>query len=213
MGKTLAHRLVRVFDVTPGIGALPQPFLVYARKQLSKGPKGRLGIYRPVHRQAVRAVGIPERCPKVRKLRMGGIVMAIGVGLHTGDFGNGTRTESLLPHVKVVPRLQAACEGRENITILTNTTADEILMNENGAAAGVHAVGKTGNQVVVHAKAVILATGGFGANLPMVASYQPALDGFMTTNAAGAQGQGIAMATAVGADTVDLDQIQIHPTV
>ena len=113
----------------------------------------------------------------------------------------------------IVPRLQAACEGRENITILTNTTADEILMNESGAAAGVHAVGKTGNQVVVHAKAVILATGGFGANLPMVASYQPALDGFMTTNAAGAQGQGIAMATAVGADTVDLDQIQIHPTV
>ncbi len=113
----------------------------------------------------------------------------------------------------IVPRLQAACEARDNITILTNTTADEILMNESGAAVGVHAVGKTGNQVVVHAKAVILATGGFGANLPMVASYQPALDGFMTTNAAGAQGQGIAMATAVGADTVDLDQIQIHPTV
>ena len=33
------------------------------------------------------------------------------------------------------------------------------------------------------------------------------------TNAAGAQGQGIAMATAIGAGTVDMDQIQIHPTV
>ena len=113
----------------------------------------------------------------------------------------------------IVPRLEAACKAKENITILTNTTADEILLDESGAAIGVHAVGKSGNQVVVHAKAVILATGGFGANLPMVASYQPSLDGFMTTNAAGAQGQGIAMATAVGADTVDLDQIQIHPTV
>ena len=30
-------------------------------------------------------------------------------------------------------------------------------------------------------------------------SYKPDLEGFMTTNAAGAQGQGIAMAQAVGA--------------
>ena len=113
----------------------------------------------------------------------------------------------------IVPRLEAACKAKENITILTNTTADEILLDESGAAIGVHAVGKSGNQVVVHAKAVILATGGFGANLPMVASYQPSLDGFMTTNAAGAQGQGITMAVKAGADTVDMDQIQIHPTV
>ena len=113
----------------------------------------------------------------------------------------------------IVPRLEAACKAKENITIMTNTTADEILLDESGAAAGVHAVGKSGNQVVVHAKAVILATGGFGANLPMVASYQPSLDGFMTTNAAGAQGQGITMAVKAGADTVDMDQIQIHPTV
>ena len=113
----------------------------------------------------------------------------------------------------IVPRLEAACKAKENITILTNTTADEILLDESGAAVGVHAVGKSGNQVVVHAKAVILATGGFGANLPMVASYQPSLDGFMTTNAAGAQGQGITMAVKAGADTVDMDQIQIHPTV
>ena len=113
----------------------------------------------------------------------------------------------------IVPRLEAACKAKENITILTNTTADEILLDEGGAAVGVHAVGKSGNQVVVHAKAVILATGGFGANLPMVASYQPSLDGFMTTNAAGAQGQGITMAVKAGADTVDMDQIQIHPTV
>ncbi len=113
----------------------------------------------------------------------------------------------------IVPRLEAACKAKENITILTNTTADEILLDESGAAVGVHAVGKSGNQVVVNAKAVILATGGFGANLPMVASYQPSLDGFMTTNAAGAQGQGITMAVKAGADTVDMDQIQIHPTV
>ena len=78
---------------------------------------------------------------------------------------------------------------------------------------GVEGVTKDGANVIVEAKAVVLATGGFGANLEMVASYKPELKGFMTTNAAGAQGQGIAMAQAVGAATVDMDQIQIHPTV
>lgn len=49
----------------------------------------------------------------------------------------------------------------------------------------------------------------------MVAEQNPALDGYITTNAPGAQGQGIVMATAedVGAATVDMDQIQLHPTV
>lgn len=112
----------------------------------------------------------------------------------------------------MVPRLEAACNERNNVTILTETTANTILMAD-GAACGIVAVGKTGNTVTVNAKAVILATGGFGANLPMVSAYNPALEGFMTTNAAGIQGQGIEMAAAVGAATVDMNQIQIHPTV
>ena len=65
----------------------------------------------------------------------------------------------------------------------------------------------------MNAKAVVLTTGGFGANLDMVVKYKPELKGFMTTNAAGIQGQGIEMAQAIGAATVDMDQIQIHPTV
>ena len=113
----------------------------------------------------------------------------------------------------MVPRLEAACQARENITILTETTANTIVMNNAGVAAGIVAEGKDGNTVTVNAKAVILATGGFGANLPMVSAYNPALEGFMTTNAAGIQGQGIEMAVAVGAATVAMDQIQIHPTV
>ncbi|MBR4360133.1 MAG: flavocytochrome c [Clostridia bacterium] len=113
----------------------------------------------------------------------------------------------------VVPRLEAAVKERANITLYLDTTATQILTNEAGAAVGVVATGKTGNTVTVNAKAVILATGGFGANLPMVASYAPQLEGFMTTNAAGIQGQGIEMAQALGAGTVDMDQIQIHPTV
>ena len=113
----------------------------------------------------------------------------------------------------MVPILEAACMGRDNLAILTDVTAEKLLTDETGAVVGVEAVGKAGNKITVKAKAVILATGGFGANLEMVSSYAPQLEGFMTTNAAGVQGQGIVMATELGAATVDMEQIQIHPTV
>ena len=113
----------------------------------------------------------------------------------------------------MIPLLEKACEENDKISIQLETTATTILTDKNGKAVGVKAVGATGNEVTVNAKAVILATGGFGANLDMVAELVPALKGFMTTNAAGAQGQGIEMAQALGAATVDMDQIQIHPTV
>ena len=48
----------------------------------------------------------------------------------------------------------------------------------------------------------MLASGGFGANLEMVAQLKPELEGFVTTNAAGITGDGIKMAEAVGAATV-----------
>ncbi len=111
-----------------------------------------------------------------------------------------------------VPLLEEAVKARDNITLMLDTTATEIL-TADGTACGVKATGKTGNAVTVLANAVVLTTGGFGANLDMVVSYKPDLAGFMTTNASGIQGQGIAMAQAIGAATVDMEQIQIHPTV
>ena len=94
----------------------------------------------------------------------------------------------------MIPLLQENCE-KAGVKMMLDTTATEILTDANGAAVGVKA------------------TGGFGANLDMVVKYKPELKGFMTTNAPGIQGQGIEMAQAIGAATVDMDQIQIHPTV
>ena len=112
----------------------------------------------------------------------------------------------------IVPLLEQNVNSYENITLLTSTLANAIL-TQDGAAVGVVATGANGETVTVNAKSILLTTGGFGANSEMVEQYKPELAGFMTTNAAGAQGQGIVMATAIGADTVDMDQIQIHPTV
>ena len=111
----------------------------------------------------------------------------------------------------IVPILEKNLQDR-NVQFLFDTTANEIIMKD-GKAVGIKATGKDGHKVTINAKSVVIATGGFGANAEMVEKYKPELKGFATTNAEGAQGQGIDMATAVGAATVDMNQIQIHPTV
>ena len=111
----------------------------------------------------------------------------------------------------LVPILTQNSEASDAITILFDTKANEIVMTD-GNATGIKVENASGS-FTIDAKAVVIATGGFGANEEMYVSYNPGLAGFVTTNAPGAMGEGIAMGQAVGADTVDMDQIQIHPTV
>ena len=111
----------------------------------------------------------------------------------------------------IVPKLEQILNDK-GIEVVLNTTADKLLV-DNGKVVGVHATNKDGAEITFNANKVILATGGFGANLSMVESYKPELKGFMTTNAPGILGQGIKMAEEIGAATVDMKEIQIHPTV
>ncbi len=99
----------------------------------------------------------------------------------------------------------------KNVEILYNTAATELL-TKDGVITGVVANGKN-TKYTINCEAVVLATGGFGANLEMVAKYNPDFAGFKTTNAPGIVGDGIKMAEAVGANVIDMEQIQVHPTV
>ncbi len=98
------------------------------------------------------------------------------------------------------------------VGIMYDTTATELLTDDEGRICGVKAEGEE-YLYTFRCKAVILATGGFGANEAMYTQYRPDLKGTVTTNAPGATGDGIVMAQALGADLVDIEQIQLHPTV
>ena len=111
----------------------------------------------------------------------------------------------------LVKVLTAEVDAVEKIDLRLNTKATEIVMAD-GKAAGVKVTSEHG-EYTINAKAVILATGGFGADLERVASLKPELEGFVTTNAPSILGEGVDMAVAVGAATVDMEQIQIHPSV
>ncbi|MGX7198114.1 flavocytochrome c [Enterococcus olivae] len=91
--------------------------------------------------------------------------------------------------------------------------AEVVKINEtDGAVNGVE-VTIEGEIKTISADAVIVTTGGFGANMEMVVENNPDLDGYVTTNQEGSTGDGIKMIEEIDGQTVDLDQIQIHPTV
>ena len=110
----------------------------------------------------------------------------------------------------LVAKLKTQVE-KLGIDVRVNTKATEILM-DNGQAVGVLAEDAE-HTYTINAKSVVLTTGGFGANFELMASFDPSLANAVTTNHSGAQGDGIMMAQAIGADTVDMEQIQLHPTV
>jgi len=102
-----------------------------------------------------------------------------------------------------------------NIEVLFETRAYE-LIQEDGAVVGVRATNADNNTVIVRAESgVVMATGGFGANIEM-RMYYDALwhvldEAVPTTNFVGALGDGITMGVAVGANLVGMDYIQLLP--
>lgn len=98
------------------------------------------------------------------------------------------------------------------ITIVTEMKAEELIV-ENGAVTGVKATDAFGSPYEYYgAKGVILATGGYSNNKEMRQRSNPALTPDMvSTNQPGATGDGIVMATAVGAATTGMDYVQVYP--
>jgi len=101
---------------------------------------------------------------------------------------------------------------RLNVPIVTEMRADELIV-ENGAVVGVHAMDAFGSEYkYMAAKGVILATGGYSNNKEMRQASSPVLTPEMvSTNQPGATGDGIVMATAVGAATTGMEYVQVYP--
>ncbi|QSE53185.1 flavocytochrome c [Lactiplantibacillus plantarum] len=99
----------------------------------------------------------------------------------------------------------------DQLPLFTDVKVDELVV-EAGKISGVKATTPDG-AVTITAGAVLLATGGFGANKTLLGQYRDDLKNYQTTNQPGATGNGILLAQAIGAKLVDMDQVQVHPTV
>lgn len=101
---------------------------------------------------------------------------------------------------ELIPRLVEEAE-KNGVEILTETPAISLIQDESGAVVGVNAENH-GAAVTVNAKAVILATGGYGWNAEMRAEYAPDATDVWPVTSPGSTGDGLVMGMDAGADTV-----------
>jgi L-aspartate oxidase len=110
--------------------------------------------------------------------------------LHAGGDATGA---------ELVRTLAEAVRREPAVTVFEETFALDLWI-EDGAVAGLVAVGTDGRRQLFLAPAVVLATGGLGRLY------------LHTTNPPEATGDGLAMAVRAGAEVVDVEFVQFHPT-
>ncbi|MCG7408968.1 flavocytochrome c [Paenibacillus sp. ACRRX] len=101
----------------------------------------------------------------------------------------------------------------QGIPLFVNANVQEVT-SKDGKATGVKVDFSQANKnKTIAAKSVVITAGGFGANMELIKKVRPDLEGYVTTNQEGSTGDGIKMVEHMGGTTVDMDQIQVHPTV
>lgn len=131
-----------------------------------------------------------------------------------GALWERTHTSVMPMGTGIISTLLNEVKKHDNIKILTYVEAKEILSNDNKEIIGVKCIDKNKNEFTISTnKGVVIATGGFSANKEMLNKYNTKwkdLDNATTTNReTSSTGSGIDMGINVGADTVDMSQIQL----
>merc|ERR1712151_1127933 len=104
--------------------------------------------------------------------------------------------------------------GSDRAKVMLKTKVEKLLKDASGNVCGVEYTtsdGKTGQEY----GPVIICTGGFGADFAsdsLLGTHRPDLSHLPTTNGDHCTGDGLKMSMAIGADTVDLEWVQVHPT-
>ncbi|KAJ2208092.1 hypothetical protein IW143_004806, partial [Coemansia sp. RSA 520] len=108
-----------------------------------------------------------------------------------------------------------ARDGSGRFRLETGARVTQLLKASDGGVAGAEYETANGARHRVQADVVVLATGGFageGARPGFLRQFAPQLAGLASTNGAFATGDGLRLASALGAALVDMDQVQVHPT-
>ena len=159
-------------------------------------------------------------CPTVEWMEKEGVVFRDKIGAATGSLGQRS-------HYGKKPAGYAYTSVFENklkeygdrVVVLTETPASKLIMDKSGRVIGVSGLHAGKQPVTVMAPSVILATGGFGANVKFRQEVntgvwkEVTLDNRIgTTNInKAAQGDGLKLAKSAHADIIGLSDIQLHP--
>jgi len=104
------------------------------------------------------------------------------------------------------------------VEILVDTRVTDLLTDQDGTVIGVKYQNTDPNSdesFELRAPRTILATGGFASDRSSgsyLEQHRPELLSMPATAGAFSTGDGVRLATAIGADTIDMDKVQVHPT-
>lgn len=100
---------------------------------------------------------------------------------------------------------------KENIDVFNEARVTKLLQDDEKRVNGVEVETADGTKTI-GAKAVLLASGGFGASKELMKKYRPDLVDYKTTNQPGATGDGLVLAEGVDAQLMQMNFVQVHPT-
>ena len=113
-------------------------------------------------------------------------------------------------------RSSTTANGEGHLRIFAHTRVMQLLRKNDRRLSGVRVQDTHTNTTrILHAPQVVLATGGFASDRrtnSLLATVRPDLLEYGTTGGSFSTGDGISLAAHVGATTIDLDKIQLHPT-
>ena len=117
----------------------------------------------------------------------------------------------------LITKISEKIKNINNIKILYNSTVTKLLKSEkNNKIYGL----KYKNNLeikenIIYCDAIILSSGGFGHDFGekgLLKEFVPNIMNFPSTNGPQSKGLGIKLAREIGANLVDMDKVQVHPT-
>lgn len=138
-------------------------------------------------------------------------------GLSTVLGAMWPRTHTFMSGADRIPQMATVAE-QQGVKIYTETRGTELLVDGTGKVVGAKAEQADGTKITVNTtKGVVLATGGYSANAPMVKQYDKYWGGdlsdhTLSTNLGTNEGDGILMAQNIGANLVGMEVAQMMPS-
>lgn len=124
-----------------------------------------------------------------------------------------TRQEGYHTGAQIVKALMRGCD-QYGVEFMLNTRAKHLIREENGPVTGVICENKQGEQVVIHAKAVILGTGSISSNKDLIKRFYKgeAYEGIrIMAEIPHNTGDGLIMAEEIGASDAPISTLFIGP--
>ena len=123
---------------------------------------------------------------------------------------NSPKRHPMTAGAQLIHYLNETINNTPTISVLLNTSLNDVLIH-NGRVYGANVTQKYKPRII-KADSVILTTGGYAGSRSMIQKWAPRLAKLPSTNSPNSAGEGVMIGLRAGADIIEMDKVQVHPT-